>query len=279
MISACCFATLVIFCKIGYNIGLNTSNMMTIRFEFGAASLLIYFIIADRKALIPTKRLIIKTFLVGIGLYIGQSYLFIKSVQYIPASTVSLILYAYPMTVLIFSVVFLKEKFRSSSFVSVILILLGCCLVFYDAFARQINSHGIMLAVASMVLFSVYLIVSQVVMRGENPMAAVFYIVLFTMLGYIVMNGGTGFSGLTKAQLILGICLGVIPSAIAIGFQYKAISRIGAAYVSIFSSIEPVVTLILAAAMLGEKIAVYQIFGVILLIGGIVIPNLKFIRA
>lgn len=279
IISAFCFATLVIFGKIGYSLHLEALRMLTIRFEFGALSLLIFFLITDRKALIPTKRLLTKTFVTGLGLYLWQSFMFFKAIEYIPASTASLILYVYPLMVLIISLIFLKEKFRISSFISVLLILGGCSLVFYDAFMRQISLTGVIYALVSMVLFSLYLVISQIVMKNENPMSSAFYIVLFTLCGYMMLNGGTGLEGITLPQIGLGLCLGVIPSAFAIAFLYKGIEKIGAAYFSIFSSIEPVITLILAGVFLGEKIVIYQIFGVILLIAGIIVPNLRFIKS
>ncbi len=81
----------------------------------------------------------------------------------------------------------------------------------------------------------------------------------------------------TSGQLAVGIALGIIPAAIAIALLYAAIDLIGATYVSLFSSFEPAATLLFAAVLLGEDIVTFQIYGVVLLILGIILPNYKLI--
>jgi len=278
VLSASCYATLVIFGKIGMGMGLTSIHMLTLRFIFGTLILLIFLLISNRSVLRPTRSLVLKSAFVGLVFYLGQSLMFFKSIEYIPASTASLILYFYPLAVLFLSVLFLREKFRSSSLVSVLLILAGCCLVFYDAFMRSFSVTGIVYAALAMVLFSGYLIVAQYMLKTENSTSATFYVMLFTAIGYTVLNGGAGFGGLTGQQLALGFALGLIPSALAMGFLYAALKMIGAAYTSIFSSVEPVITLILAGVFLGEEIVSFQIFGVVLLMAGIIIPNMRMAR-
>lgn len=278
ILSASCYATLVIFGKIGMSMGMTSVRMLALRFLFATLILFLYFVVTDRNVLKPNKKLILKSAFLGLGFYLGQSLMFFRAIEYIPASTASLILYFYPLAVLLLSVIFLKDKFRFSSFISVLLILGGCCLVFYDAFQRSFDIRGIIFAGISMVLFSTYLVVAQRVLKNENSTAATFYVTLFTALGYTAMNGGTGIEGLTAQQFALCAALGLIPSAMAMGFLYAALKMIGAAYTSIFSSIEPVITLILAGVFLGEEIVSFQIFGVVLLIAGIIIPNMRLAR-
>ena len=278
VLSATCYATLVIFGKLGMEMGLKSVPMLTLRFIFGTLILFIFLVVFDRKVLRPKKSLVLKSAFIGLFFYLGQSLTFFKAIEYIPASTASLILYLYPLAVLILSLVFLREKFRSSSLVSVLLILGGCCLVFYDAFLRSFSMTGIMFALLSMVLFSSYLVVTQHILKTENSTAATFYVMLFTAIGYTVLNGGADFNSLTGKQLALVLSLGLIPSAMAMGFLYAALKMIGAAYTSIFSSVEPVITLLLAGIFLGEEIAAFQIFGVILLMAGIIVPNMRMVR-
>jgi len=278
LISASAYATLPVLARLGYDNGLSTVNMLTYRFMFGALTLVILFTLFRRKALKPNVPLILKCAGLGIGLYMMQSYFFFKAVEYIPASTTALLLYLYPLVVLIESTVFLKIKFRIASIISVILILLGCCLVFYDAFQRELNLTGILFGLAAPLTFGTYLTLSQVVLKNDRPGTVALYMSLFTGLGYMVANGGVEMLSLTAPQLSIAVALGIIPSAIAILTLYIAIDLIGATYVSLFSSIEPAITLILAGILLSENIVIFQIFGVIFLIAGIVLPNLSVIK-
>lgn len=278
LISASAYATLPVLARLGYNSGLNAVNMLTYRFIFGALTLAVLFTLFRRKALKPNIPLLLKCAGLGIGLYMMQSYFFFKSVEYIPASTTALLLYLYPLVVLIESTLFLKIKFRMASLVSIVLILLGCCLVFYDAFLRELNLTGILFGLAAPLTFGTYLTLSQVVLKNDRPGTVALYISLFTGLGYMIANGGMDLFSLTAPQLSVAVALGIIPSALAILTLYIAIDLIGATYVSLFSSIEPALTLILAGILLSENIVIFQIFGVALLIAGIVLPNLNLIK-
>ncbi|PLX68551.1 MAG: EamA/RhaT family transporter [Denitrovibrio sp.] len=277
IISATCYATLPIFAKMGFNEGLTAIQMLNFRFCIGAAVLAIFFLLFKRKALIPTPRLLLKCAGLGIGLYMLQSLFFISAVQYIPASTTALLLYLYPLVVLIQSTIFLKIKFRFASLVSVTLIMLACCFVFYDAFERQLNTTGLLFALGAPMLFGTYLTMSQVVLKNERPTTVALYMTAFTGLGYFLLNGGMDIGSLTSSQIAVGLALGIIPAALAISLLYAAIDLIGATYVSLFSSFEPAATLLFAAVLLGEDIVTFQIYGVVLLILGIILPNYKLI--
>jgi drug/metabolite transporter (DMT)-like permease len=65
----------------------------------------------------------------------------------------------------------------------------------------------------------------------------------------------------------------------AVTFLYLAIEKVGSAYASIFSSIEPVATLAAAALLLEENVVLLQVGGAALIVAGIVLPNLQLLRA
>ena len=278
IISATCYATLPVLAKMGYNEGLTAVQMLNFRFSVGAAVLAIFFLFFKRKSLIPTPRLLMKCAGLGIGLYMLQSMFFMSAVKYIPATTTTLLLYLYPLVVLIQSTIFLKIKFRLASFVSVGLIMIACCFVFYDAFERHLNTTGLLFALGAPLAFGTYLTMSQVVLKNERPTTVALYMMAFTGLGYMILNGGMDITNATPGQLTIGIALGVIPSALAISLLYAAIELIGATYVSLFSSFEPAATILFASIMLNETIVDLQIYGVVLLILGIIIPNINVIR-
>jgi len=278
IISACAYATLPIFAKLGYEQGLDAVQMLTYRFSLGAMSLAVFFLFFRRKALRATPRLLFKCAGLGIGLYMLQSLFFFSALKYIPASTTSLLLYLYPLVVLVLSTVFLKTPFRLASFVSVAFIMAGCCLVFYDAFLRELNMTGILLGLGAPFLFGTCLTISQVILKNERAASVALYMMAFAGAGYSFINKGMGIIDATPGQLMVGLALGVIPTAVAIGLLYAAMDIIGATYVSLFSSFEPAVTLLLAGLLLGETIVIYQVYGMILLIAGIVVPNIRLIK-
>ena len=80
---------------------------------------------------------------------------------------------------------------------------------------------------------------------------------------------------LNGRQLLLCLSLGLIHTAIAYIFLFRAIETVGSAYMSIFSTFEPVTTVVMSFLVLNENIVFYQVLGMTLIIAGIILPNLK----
>ena len=64
---------------------------------------------------------------------------------------------------------------------------------------------------------------------------------------------------LNGRQLLLCLSLGLIPTAIAYLFLFRAIETVGSAYTAIFSTFEPVTTVVMSFLVLNENIVFYQV--------------------
>jgi drug/metabolite transporter (DMT)-like permease len=281
LISACSFASMAILVKLGYHAGMDGAEMMSYRFTYAAMLLLVVLLIKDRSLLrISHKRLLGCLFL-GLVIYWLQTTCFVRALATIPASTTALVLYVHPVVVTLMSAVFFKMKIDRVVALSLTLVIVGCCLVFYDAFLKSVDAAGLLYATGAMVFFSIYLVLVQILLKGLKPLTATFYVMLFASVAF---NITAAVQGAPLAWLwpnvdtfLIGFALGVFPGVIAVAFLYLAIEKIGSAYTCIFSSIEPVMTLAAAALFLGENIFFLQIGGAALIVVGIVIPNLRAI--
>ena len=155
----------------------------------------------------------------------------------------------------------------------------GCALVFYDAFQRNLDPTGLLLVGIAMVTFSGYMVSAQVFLRRENPLQVTFYVIVMAALTFNLWSGPGRWPEFNLPSLALASVLGIVSTVMAISLLYLAIERIGSAYVSIFSTIEPVVTVTLAWLVLGEPLAAWQLLGMGLIVGGIVLPNLGRAKA
>jgi drug/metabolite transporter (DMT)-like permease len=275
IISAFAFGSMAILVKFGYNAGMSGSVMMQFRFTYAVLVLLVVIAIKDRSLLKISRVAIGKCAFLGLIVYWIQTTCFVNALATIPASTTSLVLYGHPVAVALLSVFFLKMKIDRVMIFSLILVMAGCCLVFYDAFLREINATGLLYAIGAMVTFSCYLILVQVLVKDLKPLAATFYVMLFAAVSFNLSGDISAWLHPTNESLIIGISLGIGPGVIAVTFLYLAIEKIGSAYACIFSSVEPVVTLVAAALFLNENVVILQIGGAVLIITGIVIPNVR----
>jgi len=276
--SAVCFGMLAVLGKLAYAKGFATGAILQYRFGFGALLLLAYFAVMDRSVLCARPKTILKAVFLGVVLYPVQSLSFMTSLKYIPAATTSLILYFYPVAVSLLSALFFKTRLDRIVALSLLLLVAGCGLVFYDAFLRSINQTGLALATVSMLIFSVYLICLEVLLRGENPRTISFYCVLAAAAVYTVMSPPTDFFELDASAKLLTLALGLIPTALAVTLLYRSVELIGSARASICSTLEPITTVLASALLLGEDVVAIQVAGMALILAGILLPNLQVLR-
>lgn len=278
VISGIAFGMLVIFAKLGYSVGMDAKLMLQCRFTFALPIMLAYIFYKNPGLLKINKKTLVGCAITGLFIYPLQSFCFISSAQYIPASMSALILYIYPLTVTLLSAILFRMKIDRKIMLSLFLIMGGCVAVFYDAFLHDMNTKGLMLATAAMLTFSSYLIFMQKILKDEEPLRVTFYVILFSTIVWNVTGDVTAYATLDLPKLAVGFGLALIAMVISSIFLFLAIKEVGSAFASIFSSIEPVITLLAAGFILGEHVDMYQMIGCALIITGIVLPNAQLLR-
>lgn len=279
IVSAICLGTLAIFAKTGLAMGMGPLQIVQYRFTFGAVLLLVWIGLTSPQLLKITKKGLAKAAFLGVCVYPFQSWFFIKALQYIPASTTSLIYYLYPLFTTLIAVAFLGLRPGRTVFLSLMLILAGCGLVFYNAFAQAVDLRGIGFALACMATFSIYLTLVQRFTRNDEARRISLWVVFFMAATFSLLSPPTTILDQPLEGWGVAIGLGLFPTALAISLLYRAVESIGSAYAAMFSTIEPVTTVLLAALILGETIDAAQVAGMALIIAGIVLPNLGLIRS
>ncbi len=277
-LSAACFGMLAVLGKLAFARGFAAAEILQYRFGFASLMLLGWYAATDRLVLRARPRTLLKAALLGIGLYPVQSLCFMTSLKYIPAATTSLILYFYPVAVTLLSALLYKTRLDRLVALALALLVAGCGLVFYDAFLRSISQTGLLLAVAAMLIFSVYLLCLEYLLVGENPRTISLYVVIATALVYVVMAPPTRFLDLDLTAQALTVVLGLVPTALAVTLLYRAVELVGSAKASICSTLEPITTVLASALLLGEAIVPVQVAGMALILAGIALPNLRLLR-
>lgn len=123
IVSAVGLGTLAIFVKTGLAMGMHPLQIIQYRFTFGAIMLFAWFGLTRPQLLKIRPRGLVKAAVLGMGIYPFQSWFFIKSMQYIPAATTSLIYYLYPLVTTLIAMVFLGLRPSRIVFQSLLLIL------------------------------------------------------------------------------------------------------------------------------------------------------------
>ena len=278
VISAAAFGSMAILVKLGYMAGLGGAVMMQFRFTYAVLFLFAFLAVRRPRLLRISLRDLGKCAFLGLVVYWTQTTCFVSALETIPASTAALVLYGHPMAVTLLASLFLKMRVNRVVVFSLFMVMTGCCLVFFDAFLREVDAVGLAYAVGAMATFSVYLILVQVALKGIRPLTATFYVMLFAAVSFTCSGDITAWWQINTQQVAIGLALGLIPGVLAVTCLYTAIEKIGSAYACIFSSVEPVITLLAAMAFLGETVVLLQVGGAALIITGIIVPNIRYRR-
>ena len=262
IISAASFGTLAIFGRLLYADGLDTFSMMFLRFGF--AALLMTFILFARREKFPRGKVLLA--LIGMGAigYVGQSFFYLSAIKYASAGLVALLLYLYPMIVFLLSVIFLHEKLTWGKVIAIVLALIGTALIADPKGGRPL---GIVFSFAAALIYSGYIIVGTGVMKKVSPFQS--SVIIFAsaglVYGILMSVNGPHFPTASSGWIhIAGIVL--IATVIPVVTFLAGLERIGPTNSAMLSTLEPVVTVLLAAWLFGEKLA-----WIILVGGGLIL--------
>lgn len=274
LLSAVAFGTLAIIAKLGYQAGLQPAQLLSLRFLIAGVGMLVVAVVVRQNPFALPARTVLT--LLGIGAigYFGQSTAFFYALHYLPASLTELVLYTYPALVVLASWLVFRQPIPrvqvaalAGSFAGVVLLVGGI------DFA---GGPGLLLAIASPILFTVYIFVGSRVMAGVPGVAAGSLSIIGTGISWTLVAALTGTlrapAGAT--QWVLVLAMAVIPTMFAISAFLAALPRIGAPRTALLSTLEPVVTVTLAFALLGDRFGVLQVVGAALILGSVVLLQL-----
>jgi len=266
-ISAASFGTLAIFGRFLYADGMDTFTMLFLR--FGISASIMTLILLLRKEPFPRGRVL--ALLIGMGAlgYVGQSFSYLSAIKYASAGLVALLLYLYPMFVFILSVIFLREKVTWAKVAALVLALVGTALTVGPAGGQFL---GIFFAIFAAVVYSVYIIVGADVMRHVSAVQS--SLVIFASAGAVygmltAVNGAHLPASSSGWWSMAGIVL--LATVIPVVTFLAGLERIGPTNAAMLSTLEPVVTVLLAAWLFAERLEPVTLAGGALILVAVVV--------
>jgi len=266
-ISAASFGTLAIFGRYAYAEGVDTFTLLFLRFGLAASFMTLILIL--RREPFPRGRTLAQ--LIGMGAigYVGQSFLYMTAIRYASAGLVALLLYLYPFFVAILSMTFLRETLTRAKIIALVLALTGAALTVGPVSGQLI---GALMAIAAALIYSVYIIVGAGVMKRVSPVqsSTVIFASAGAVYGLFALFNGTHFPVTNPGWLVVaGIIF--ISTVIPVTAFLAGLERIGPTNAAMLSTIEPIVTVFLAAWLFGEVLQPLVLIGGGLILAAVVI--------
>lgn len=265
--SAASFGVMPILTKIAYRDGASALGVLAIRFALAGAILLALAILL-KQPLPRGRALLAVAALGGIG-YVLESACYFLALQRTSAGLTALLLYAYPALVVLLSAAVARRAPSRVTLGLVALALVGTALTIGRPGGGQVL--GIVLGLSAALSYSVYIVVSSHVVEGLAPLAVsgVVMAAAGVVDGAAALVVRPGVPQHLHGWLALG-GVALFGSVVAVWAFFEGLRRLGPADTAVVSTLEPVVSVALGAAVLGEAFGVLQVVGGVLVLAAVI---------
>lgn len=266
IISAVIYGCMPLMAKHIYASGANPVTLVFLRNTL-ALPLLAILAFAEQKTLrISIKNLSKIAYIAFFGCTMTPILLF-SSYRFMASGTATIIHFVYPAIVVIFGIVFLKQKVKLLGMISILLCVMGIAL-FYDP-KESISLQGSALALASGVTFAIYITLLSVFRSREiSGFLFNFYVALCSSVMTFLICIATNQLALPTTLLGWGLCvlfaLSVTGGAVFMFQQGTFV--IGGEKAAILSTLEPITSVIIGVLVLNETPTLNTLIGSVLVI-------------
>jgi drug/metabolite transporter (DMT)-like permease len=270
--SAIAFGALAIFARLAYADGVDTVTLLGLRFTF-ATVLLAAACVAMRVAWPRGRDLAILVALGAVG-YAGQAASFFTALTLAPAGLVALLLYLHPAIVALLAAWRGHEKLAARTLVALAVALAGTTLTVLPALtgAAAAQPAGIALGVLAALIYAVYIVVSSGVAARVDPLAMATTVIASAaaLFATLALWRGPSWPASATGWMAAG-AIALVSTVAAITWFFAGLRRIGPTRASTLSTVEPAVTVALAAIVLDERIAPVQLAGGALILAAVIL--------
>jgi drug/metabolite transporter (DMT)-like permease len=278
--SAAAFGAMAVFAKLAYGEGVTLGTMLAGRFLVAAGVFWLLVLVrggAPRVRALPRRDVVFALALGGVG-YATQAGTFFAALERLDASLLSLLLYTFPAMVTVAAIVLGRERVSPRRIAALVLTSAGLVLVLAGAGAGELDPLGAALGLTAAVVYSAYILVSEPV-AGRVPAQLLAALVCtgaaVTLTTASAAAGALHPSAVTVAGWGWIACVAVVSTVGAITLFFAGLRRAGPTTASILSTVEPVVTVSLAFAVFGERLAPGQLLGGGLVLAAVVLVSMR----
>ena len=226
----------------------------------GIAAIVIYIYSRNDKITITKDKIIAACF------YTLVVTLFVMANKLTTAGNAILLQYTAPVYVALFGYMFLGERSTFVDWATIIILLLGLALFFFDDLSFDGYLGNVLAILSGMSFAGLTLLLRK--QKDDSPSDSILLGNILTLvIGLPVIVRGTEFD---LNSIILILLLGVLQLGIPYILCTTAIKHVTALDAIIFPVIEPILNPILVFIVLGETIGSWSLFGGALVLSGVI---------
>lgn len=262
------------------SMGLGSMEIVTIRAIVTTLLLFVFLLFYNRKMLVIKLKDIWCFIGTGILSIVFFNFCYFKAITMTNLSVAAVLLYTAPAIVMIISAFLFKEKITAVKVIALVATFAGCILVtglFGDTEALSVA--GIMVGLGAGLGYALYSIFGRFALeRGYHSLTITFYTFFFAIFGTVLLSDigkiievtSEGFENV-GFYILFGLISTVIPYIV----YTLGLKEMENGQASIIASIEPVAATILGIIVFNEELLATQAIGIVLVLGAIIICNVK----
>lgn len=273
------FSSKAIFVKLAYMENPDAALMLALRMAFAMpvfAGIGLYAVAARRRAgqALPPWRDSLAALLAGlVGYYLAMIFDF-EGLVYIGAQLERLVLFVYPVYVMVLGALFFGARLSWSSLAAAAVTFAGLAAVLGAGMEKGGSAMvtGTALVTASAICFALYQLFAKKLIANIGS-------VLFTIVSlsgasvaslahYAIASGDFSFS-VSANFIMLAAATGIFATVVPAFLVNAGLARIGPQATAMISTVSPLVTIYLAVVVLGEPFTMTDALGTALVIAGI----------
>lgn len=278
LLGGSCYGLISPFVKMAYGAGFSAADVTSSQYVWAMVMLIVIALFQVRHVRRIGKRDWWMLAILGV-LSTGTSIFYYLSLTYLPASLAIVLLFQFTWVVMLIDYLVTKQKPTPGKWSALVLILFGTVFA-VDLLHSQwsnISAVGLLLGLLSSVTYGGFLYLTGYVKSDASPfvksavIAVVSTLTVFFVFPPKFLWNGTLPQGLWVWAMIIGTLGQVAPPV----FFNIGIPRIGGSLAAVLGAIELPVAVVAAFLILGEQVAGVQWLGIALILGGIVVSEVR----
>jgi probable blue pigment (indigoidine) exporter len=273
VLGASSFACADVLIKVVLIDGAGVLTTSAVRAVLGVAFLFVWLKLVPPRGAFTARATWIS---LGLGvLFAGNVFLIFKAVEVVEVPIAILTYFVYPLLTGLAAAATRLEKITWRGAAAAVVAFLGLALMI-GAHPTSLAAAGILAALGAAVCRVVILLLTRALLSGADPLRITWYSLLSSTAVFLLtmLAAGTWQPPATAAGWLALI---VLSAAITTGLLgvFASTVRIGPFRTALFMNLEPPLTVIGSALLLGEVLTPLQVFGGAIMLGALVMFQLR----
>ncbi|MEF8780711.1 MAG: EamA family transporter [Haloferacaceae archaeon] len=272
LLGAALFGTLGVFGRAATLSGMSMATLLGLRFVAATGILLGYLLVRNRFRVLGGRLLGAE---LGLGVVYGvMSVTYFESLAWLSAGVAALLLFTYPVQVTLLSSVTLDERVTLPKLLSLAAAVSGVALVVTGGELAATPAGVVLVGVAS-VCYTIYAMGTRVLVSDVEPLIHASYVfagVTVTVLAYGVATASLSVPATATGWWLVG-GVTAVGTLVPMVLFTEGLARIEASTASIVGTSEPLTTVLLGVAFLGESLTPSIAVGALLVLSGVVLTS------